>query len=373
MKSQQISYNFIQNLSTLSKKGVWSLTVFLSVSLLCGSLSADAQNFSQNDTKVQALLAQMTLGEKIGQMVQVDSLALTNTDDVAKYFLGSVLSGGGSDPAAGNSPQAWLDEVNGFKAEALKTRLKIPLIYGIDAVHGHNNIDGAVIFPHHVGMGATHDPALITRAEQVTAAEVAGTGIRWAFAPCIAVPQDERWGRTYEGYSDDPALVAELGAAAVKGFQGDALSSDPLTVLACAKHFIGDGGTHNGIDQGDTECDEATLRKLYLPPYAAAIKAGVGSIMVSYSSWNGQKMHGNKYLLTDVLKGELGFQGFLVSDWAAIDQISPDYQADVEKSINAGLDMVMIPNGPGQKNNYVEFITDLKDARGGGESVAGTD
>ena len=360
MKSQQISYNFIQNLSTLSKKGVWSLTVFLSVSLLCGSLSADAQNFSQNDTKVQALLAQMTLGEKIGQMVQVDSLALTNTDDVAKYFLGSVFSGGGSDPAAGNSPQAWLDEVNGFKAEALKTRLKIPLIYGIDAVHGHNNIDGAVIFPHHVGMGATHDPALITRAEQVTAAEVAGTGIRWAFAPCIAVPQDERWGRTYEGYSDDPALVAELGAAAVKGFQGDALSSDPLTVLACAKHFIGDGGTHNGIDQGDTECDEATLRKLYLPPYAAAIKAGVGSIMVSYSSWNGQKMHGNKYLLTDVLKGELGFQGFLVSDWAAIDQISPDYKADVEKSINAGLDMVMIPNGPGQKNNYVEFITDLK-------------
>jgi beta-glucosidase len=360
MKSQQISYNFIQNLSTLSKKGVWSLTVFLSVSLLCGSLSADAQNFSQNDTKVQALLAQMTLGEKIGQMVQVDSLALTNTDDVAKYFLGSVLSGGGSDPAAGNSPQAWLDEVNGFKAEALKTRLKIPLIYGIDAVHGHNNIDGAVIFPHHVGMGATHDPALITRAEQVTAAEVAGTGIRWAFAPCIAVPQDERWGRTYEGYSDDPALVAVLGAAAVKGFQGDSLSSDPLTVLACAKHFIGDGGTHNGIDQGDTECDEATLRKLYLLPYAAAIKAGVGSIMVSYSSWNGQKMHGNKYLLTDVLKGELGFQGFLVSDWAAIDQITPDYKADVEKSINAGLDMVMIPNGPGQKNNYVEFITDLK-------------
>ena len=250
--------------------------------------------------------------------------------------------------------------MNGFKAEALKTRLKIPLIYGIDAVHGHNNIDGAVIFPHHVGMGATHDPALITRAEQVTAAEVAGTGIRWAFAPCIAVPQDERWGRTYEGYSDDPALVAVLGAAAVKGFQGDSLSSDPLTVLACAKHFIGDGGTHNGIDQGDTECDEATLRKLYLLPYAAAIKAGVGSIMVSYSSWNGQKMHGNKYLLTDVLKGELGFQGFLVSDWAAIDQITPDYKADVEKSINAGLDMVMIPNGPGQKNNYVEFITDLK-------------
>jgi beta-glucosidase len=309
----------------------------------------------------------MTLDEKIGQMVQVDSGALTDKGDVAKYFIGSVLSGGSSDPAAGNSPQAWLDEVNGFKAEALSTRLKIPLIYGIDAIHGHNNIDGAVIFPHHVGMGATHDPALVTRAEQVTAAEVAGTGIRWAFAPCIAVPQDERWGRTYEGYSDDPALVAELGAAAVKGFQGDALSNDPLTVLACAKHFIGDGGTQGGKDQGDAECDEATLRKLYLPPYAAAIKAGVGSIMVSYSSWNGQKMHGNKYLLTEVLKGELGFQGFLVSDWAAIDQISPDYKADVEKSINAGLDMVMIPYGPGQKDNYVEFIQDLKELVAGGQ------
>jgi beta-glucosidase len=334
---------------------------------LLASCAFAQQGFNGHDQQVSALLSQMTLDEKIGQMVQVDSGALTDKGDVAKYFIGSVLSGGSSDPAAGNSPQAWLDEVNGFKAEALSTRLKIPLIYGIDAIHGHNNIDGAVIFPHHVGMGATHDPALVTRAEQVTAAEVAGTGIRWAFAPCIAVPQDERWGRTYEGYSDDPALVAELGAAAVKGFQGDALSNDPLTVLACAKHFIGDGGTQGGKDQGDAECDEATLRKLYLPPYAAAIKAGVGSIMVSYSSWNGQKMHGNKYLLTEVLKGELGFQGFLVSDWAAIDQISPDYKADVEKSINAGLDMVMIPYGPGQKDNYVEFIQDLKELVAGGQ------
>jgi beta-glucosidase len=316
--------------------------------------------FSSHEKEVQALLAQMTLGEKIGQMVQVDSGALVDNKDVTKFYLGSVLSGGSSDPAAGNSPQAWLDEVNGFKAEALQTRLKIPLIYGIDAVHGHNNIEGAVIFPHHIGMGATHDPALVRRAEQVTAAEVAGTGIRWAFAPCIAVPQDERWGRTYEGYSDQPDLVAELGAAAVKGFQGEELSNDPLSVLACAKHFVGDGGTHGGKDQGDAECDEATLRRLYLPPYAAAIKAGAGSIMVSYSSWNGAKMHGNKYLLTDVLKGELGFQGFLVSDWAAIDQISPDYRADVQSSINAGLDMVMIPYGPGRHNNYVEFIRDLK-------------
>jgi beta-glucosidase len=156
-------------------------------------------------------------------------------------------------------------------------------------------------------------------------------------------------------------LVSELGVAAIKGLQGDELSDKPDSVLACAKHYIGDGGTQNGKDQGDTICDEATLRKLFLPPYQAAVKAGVGSIMVSYSSWNGTKMHGNKYLLTDVLKGELGFKGFVVSDWAAIDQLSPDYKSDVEMSINAGLDMIMIPFGPGKTNNYVEFIQDLKE------------
>ncbi len=309
---------------------------------------------------VDALLAQMTLAEKIGQMVQVDSSALKDMSDVRTYCLGSVLSGGSSDPPDGNSPQSWLNFVNGFKAQALQTRLKIPLLYGIDAVHGHNNILGAVIFPHHIGMGATHDPRLVEQAERVTAEEVAGTGIRWAFAPCVAVPQDARWGRTYEGYSDDPGLVAKLGAAAVIGFQGEKLSAEPTSVLACAKHFLGDGGTLNGKDQGDAVCDEATLRKMFLPPYVAAVRAGVGSIMISYSSWNGVKMHANKYLLTDVLKGELGFRGFLVSDWAAIDQISPDFKRDIEESINAGLDMVMIPNGRDKTNNYVEFIDDLK-------------
>jgi beta-glucosidase len=317
--------------------------------------------FSQHDQQVDALLAQMTLDEKIGQMVQVDSGALKDKADVQKYFLGSVLSGGNSDPDHGNTAQDWLKFVTEFQNQALQTRLKIPLLYGIDAVHGHNNIDGAVIFPHHIGMGATHDPKLIERTERVTAEEVAGTGIRWAFAPCITVPQDERWGRTYEGYSDNTALVSELGAAAVIGFQGEKLSAEPASVLACAKHFIGDGGTTNGIDQGNTICDEATLRKLFLPPYVAAIKAGVGSIMVSYNSWNGEKMHGNKYLLNGVLKGELGFKGFLVSDWAAIDQLSPDYKSDIEQSISAGLDMIMIPNGPDKPNNYIEFITKLKE------------
>jgi beta-glucosidase len=304
-----------------------------------------------------ALLAKMTLDEKIGQMVQVDSSALKNKTDVQKYFLGSVLSGGGSDPAD-NRPETWLKQVNEFQAQALQTRLKIPLLYGVDAVHGHNNILGAVIFPHHIGLGATHDPALVEKAERVTAAEVAGTGIRWAFAPCIAVARDIRWGRTYESFGQSTEQVSELGAAAVRGFQGNKLDSN--SVLACAKHFAGDGGTENGKDQGNTVCDEATFRKLYLPPYEAAIKSGAGSIMVSFSSWNGQKMHGNKHLLTDVLKGELGFQGFLVSDWAAIDQLGPDYKTDIAASINAGLDMVMIPNGPGEGNNYRDFIADLK-------------
>jgi beta-glucosidase len=327
---------------------------------IAATSSHGAALVSEHDPQVDALLARMTLDEKIGQMVQVNSGALKDKADVQKYFLGSVLSGGDADPPAGNTARDWLNFVTEFQNQALQTRLKIPLIYGIDAVHGHNNIDGAVIFPHNIGLGATHDAKLVERAARVTAEEVAGTGIRWAFAPCITVPQDARWGRTYEGFSDNTALVTELGAAAVRGFQGKKLSDEPTSVLACAKHFIGDGGTTNGIDRGNTICDEATLRQLYLPPYRAAVMAGVGSIMVSYSSWNGAKMHGNKYLLTDVLKGELGFQGFLISDWAAIDQLSPDYKHDIEQSINAGLDMIMIPNNAGKTNNFIEFIDDLK-------------
>ena len=280
-----------------------------------------------------ALLSQMTLDEKIGQMVQVDSAALKDKTAVQKYGLGSVLSGGDSDPAD-NRPETWRQMVNDFQAQALQTRLKIPLLYGVDAVHGHNNILGAVIFPHHVGLGATHDPELVRRAEQVTAEELTGTGIRWGFAPCLAVSRDVRWGRSYESYGQSSELVAELGAAAIHGLQGDHL--DAHSVLACAKHFAGDGGTENGKNEGNTVCDEATFRKVHLAPYVAAVQAGVGSIMVSFNSWNGVKMHANQHLLTDVLKQELGFEGFLVSDWAAIDQLSPDYSQDIATSINAG-------------------------------------
>ena len=312
------------------------------------------------EAQVDDLLGRMTLDEKIGQMTQVDSAALKDKHDVQRYFLGSVLSGGGSDPPNhNNTADAWADFYDEFQSQALKTRLKIPIIYGIDAVHGHNNVDGAVVFPHNIGLGATRNPELVRRAARVTAEEMSATGINWAFAPCIAVARDPRWGRTYESFGETPELAEMFAPAAVRGLQGNSLA-DTTSVVACAKHFLGDGGTTGGRDQGNTECDEATLRKIFLPGYTAAVKAGVGSIMVSYSSWNGQKMHGNHYLLTDVLKGELGFQGFLVSDWAAIDQLSSDYKSDIEKSINAGLDMIMIPNPPGKKNNYIEFIELLK-------------
>ena len=308
--------------------------------------------------RVEAILAEMTLDEKVGQMTQVDLNALKDGSEVEKYFLGSVLSGGESDPPD-ITAEGWAKTHDGLQAFALKTRLKIPILYGIDAVHGHNNVDGAVIFPHNVGLGATRDPLLVEKAARVTAAEVAGTGIRWAFAPCVAAGRDERWGRTYECFGEDPALVSVLGVAAVRGLQGRDLAA-PDSVLACAKHFLGDGGTRGGVDQGNAEGTDADLRRLFLPPYEAAVKAGVGSVMASYSRWNGQRMHGNKALLTDLLKTELDFPGILVSDWAAIDQVSDDYKAAVEASVNAGLDMVMIPNKPGTKNNYVEFIGDLK-------------
>jgi len=330
-------------------------------SLLLHSLawSAGAADSGDATPQARALLQAMTLEEKIGQMTQVDSDVLKKDPSaVEKYFIGSALSGGNSNPAD-NSPDTWRKFATDFQDRSLKTRLKIPLLYGVDAVHGHNNIIGAVIFPHNIGLGATRNPALVEQAARVTAEELAGTSIHWAFAPCVAVVQNIRWGRSYESFGSDPALVGQMGAAAVKGLQSDLPNG--FQVLSCTKHFAGDGGTQNGVDQGNTVGDEAALRKLHLAPYADAIKAGTKSIMVSYSSWNGEKMHGHKRLLTDVLKGQMGFQGFLVSDWAAIDQLPGDYKSDIEASINAGLDMVMIPNGPGQDNNYLQFVALLRE------------
>ena len=314
--------------------------------------------FSSYDGLVKPILAKMTLDEKIGQMTQPDQEYMSDPADVANLFLGSVLSGGSSDPKEGNSLEAWTNLYDRFQQQSLNTRLRIPILYGVDAVHGHNNVIGAVVFPHNIGMGATHNPALVEKAARITAEEVRATGIQWTFAPGVMVPQDSRWGRTYEGFSDHPDVVKAMGAAAVTGFQGNDLSN-PLSVLACAKHFVGDGGTafgsaKTGLDQGDMRVDEATLRRVHLPGYISAIKAGAGSIMPSYSSWNGVKCSGNKHLLTDILKQELGFEGFLISDYDAVDQITPDYKEAIGISINAGMDMVMVPK------KYKQFIAHLK-------------
>jgi beta-glucosidase len=303
--------------------------------------------------RVNSLLSQMSLEEKIGQMTQAERGALQNITDIKTYYLGSLLSGGGSAPST-NSAQAWADMYDYFQNFALQTRLKIPLIYGIDAVHGHNNVFGATIFPHNIGLGCTRNPQLIEQAARVTAEEVAGTGIDWTFAPCIATVRDERWGRTYEGFGETAELSISMADASVRGYQGTSLS-DYGNILACAKHYLGDGGTQGGDDQGNVVGDEQTIRQLHMQGFISAINAGVKSIMVSYSSINGQKMHGSRYWLTDVLKDELGFKGFVVSDWQGINQLPGDYKSDIQNSINAGVDMVMVPN------NFIEFIQYLKE------------
>jgi beta-glucosidase len=321
------------------------------------------QKLSSFDSRANALLAKMTLDEKVGQMTQPDQLYLKSDADIAKYYLGSVLSGADSDPKEGNSLEAWANLIDRYQKRALETRLAIPLLYGVDAVHGHNNVLGAVVFPHNIGLGATRNPALIEKIARITALEVRATGINWGFAPCVTVPRDIRWGRTYEGYAEEPDGVKELGAAAVRGLQGAGLA-DPLSILGCAKHYAGDGGTAYGsstigphlLDRGDTRLDEKTLRQIHMQGYITTIRAGVGSIMPSYSSWNGLKMSGNKRLLTEVLKEELGFEGFLISDFAAIDELPGDYKHKIAMSINAGMDMVMVPE------RYQEFIARLKEA-----------
>jgi beta-glucosidase len=337
---------------------VVSTTALLPVIL--GSRVAAADNDdAAAAAKAEDLLKAMTLDEKIGQMTQADLHAVTDRADIARFALGSMLSGGDSDPSD-ITPQGWAKTHDELQSWALKSRLKIPLIYGIDAVHGHNNVDGAVVFPHNIALGAMRDPKLVEQAGRITALEMVGTGIRWAFAPCVAVARDERWGRTYESFGENPDLVAEMGAEAVRGLQGSNLA-ETTSVLACAKHFLGDGGTKGGVDQGNTECDEATLRKIHLPGYVAALQAGAGSVMASYSRWNGVKMHANHELLVNLLKKELGLRGFVVSDWAAIDQLGAEYKSAIATAINAGVDMGMIPNGPGKKNSYVDFITLLKE------------
>lgn len=305
------------------------------------------------DARVADLLSQMTLEEKIGQMTLVEKGSI-RADDIATMGIGALLSGGGGSPQE-NTPAGWLEMVNGYQEYALQSRLGIPLLYGVDAVHGHNNVVGATIFPHNIGLGATRNPELVREIGRVTAIETAATGIYWDYAPVLAVPQDIRWGRVYEGYSENTQVVTELGIAYLLGLQSwDGQTADlshPETILATPKHWVADGGTAWGssttsnykIDQGDAQMDEATLRTVHMAPYIAAVENGAQSVMVSYSSWNGVKLHSHDYLINKVLKEELDFGGFVVSDWEAINQINPDYYTAVVTAINAGVDMNMVP------------------------------
>jgi beta-glucosidase len=285
-------------------------------------------------------------------MVQANSASLKDPSDVENYFLGSVLSGGSSDPKTGNGLVDWTDHYDNLQARTQNTRLKIPILYGIDAVHGHSNVLGAVIFPHNIGLGCSRRPELVESAARITAIETRATGINWTFAPCVTVPRDERWGRSYEGFGETPELARMMGEAAVRGYQGKDLS-EASSVLACAKHWIGDGATKYGtgrklradlqiLDRGDVVLSERELRAIHMAGYVSAIKAGVGTIMPSYSSWNGVKCSGSKRLLTEILKEELRFDGFLISDYDAIDEMPGDYKTQIETSTNAGMDMFMV-------------------------------
>ncbi len=306
----------------------------------------------ENDAKVLALLGRMSLEEKVGQMVQVNSASLKDPSDVEKLFLGSILSGGSSDPKTGNGLIDWTDHYDSLQSRTQNTRLRIPILYGIDAVHGHSNVINAVIFPHNIGLGCTRNPELVEKAARITAIETRATGINWTFAPCVTVPRDERWGRTYEGFGETPELARMMGEAAVRGYQSNDLS-DPTRILACAKHWIGDGATKYGtgrklnhdlqiLDRGDVTLSESELRQIHMAGYVSAIKAGVGTIMPSYNSWNGVKCSGSKRLLTEILKEELKFDGFLISDYDAIDEMPGDYKTQIETSVNAGMDMFMV-------------------------------
>ena len=302
--------------------------------------------------KVEALLLQMSLDQKIGQMTLPERLSLT-PEDVKNYHLGGVLSCSGSCPGD-NKPADWVAMNDAFWAASMtqdESHLAIPVLYGINAIHGNSNINGATIFPHSIGLGASNDPDLIRRIAEVTAREVLAAGIEWAFAPNLAVASDLHWGRTYESYSERTEIVAAYAAEFIHGLQADLGTN---SVLACVKHWVGDGGTTNGISQGETTLDKVQLECTHITPYYRALDSGALTVMASLNSWNGDKCHGHKFLVTDVLKNEMQFHGFVISDWDGIDYLSEDYHDAVALAVNAGIDMFMV------SKNWKEFIDHLK-------------
>ena len=315
------------------------------------------------EQKIDALINQMSLDEKIGQMTQVNKLSIDkNPHHIKELYIGSILSGGGESPKPNNA-ESWANMTRSYQQQATQTRLGIPLIYGVDAVHGHANVYGAVVFPHNIGLGASRDPELVADIGKITSKEVAATGIHWNFAPAVSVARNLRWGRAYEGFSEDTDLVRTLSRAYASGLSSINTEKGAV-ILGTAKHFVGDGGTiwgssHNSqfkIDQGDTPLSEEELRRIHLPPYKDLIEDGIQSVMVSYSSWNRKFMHQHSYLIQDVLKGELGFDGLVVSDWLGVYwQDGENDHVKIERSINAGIDMVMAVD------RYADFIRILKE------------
>src|SRR5579863_8644611 len=300
------------------------------------------------ERRLDVLLARMTPEQKVGQLIQAD-IGSVKPADVRELALGSVLNGGNSSPRDDKlvAPGEWLALADRFYAASAGADAVVPVLWGTDAVHGHNNIPGATIFPHNIGLGAARDPQLIRRIGEITALEVRVTGLDWAFSPTVAVARDTRWGRTYESYSENPQLVRQYAAAMVEGLQGTPGTPaflDGAHVLATPKHFLGDGGTL-GKDQGDNPATERELRDIDAAGYPSALEAGAQTVMASYSSWRGLKMHGNRALLTDVLKGRMGFDGFVLGDWNAHAQLPGCTPVSCAAAVNAGLDMLMAPDG----------------------------
>ncbi|QCE00867.1 uncharacterized protein LOC114193017 isoform X2 [Vigna unguiculata] len=309
------------------------------------------------EARVKHLLSLMTLKEKIGQMTQIERSVATPSA-IKHFSIGSVFSAphnGVNGPFEKVLSSDWADMVDGFQKSALESRLGIPIIYGVDAVHGNNSVYGATIFPHNVGLGATRDAHLVQRIGAATALELRASGIHYTFAPCVAVCKDPRWGRCYESYSGNTEIVRKM-TSVVLGLQGHPPERHPRgypfvdgrnNVIACAKHFVGDGGTLKGVNEGNTILSYEELERIHMAPYVDCIAKGVSTIMVSYSSWNGNKLHGHHFLLTEILKEKLGFKGFVISDWEGIDELCSHYGSDyrycISTAINAGIDMVMVP------------------------------
>lgn len=321
------------------------------------ALAADARL----EVRIAALLARMTPAEKVGQLIQADIGSIT-PDDLRHYPLGSVLNG--ADVAPGNdklaSPGEWLKLADRFYEASMAPPHTVPVMWATDAVHGDNNIPGATIFPHNIGLGAARDPALVRRIGAITALEVRVTGLDWTLAPSVAVARDARWGRTYESYGENPQLVARCAAALVEGLQGRPGTPqflDATHVLATAKHFVGDGGT-GGHDEGDNGASEQELRRIDAPGHVAAIAAGVQTVMASFSSWQGVKMHGNRALLTEVLKERMGFDGLVIGDWDGHAQVPGCSGVSCAPAVNAGLDVLMAPGG--WRDLYVNMLAQVR-------------